>query len=201
MEETATRNLRNGERGSALVVVLMALVVMLPLALLLMTTAFRAQRQAQSMRDLTALDYAVRAGFADAHLRLAERRIDLAPRSASSYQTVVDDVTVRVRVERQQDAVLSLDGRVLTGSDADEADVDAKGFDPTMRPVHQFQRLEVFLVESRADQSGLPTVRLSAVLVRAGSGPLQQAGLVVERGYFDKRFDRGLELANATRVD
>ena len=193
--------MRQGEQGSALVIVLMALVLMLPLAMLLMSTAFVAQREAGNLRDLTALDYAARAGFADAHLRLAERRIEVAPTRASSYQTVVNGIDVRVRVERQPDAVLGLDGRVLSGIEARAVDVDAVGFDPTMRRVRQYRRLEVFLVESRADKSELPTVRLSAVLVRAEVGPLQQAGLIVERGYFDKRFDRGLELANATRLN
>lgn len=192
--------MRRGEQGSALVVVLVALALLLPLALLLMSTAFVAQRQARSVRDLTALDYAVRAGLGDAEVRLTARRIDVAPAEARSFEMVVNQIRVRVRVERQPDVVLSLDGRVLEELEARAVDVSAIGFDPTMRRVHQYRTLEVYLVESRAEQRELPTVRLSAVLVRVEGGPLQQAGLTVERGYFDEITRRGLELANATKI-
>jgi hypothetical protein len=200
VEETEIGDVRNGEQGSALVVVLVALALTLPLALLLMSTAFVAQRQARSVRDLTALDYAVRAGFGDAQARLATGRIDIAPDEASSYETIVDEITVRVRVERQPDVVLSLDGGVLEGPEARAVDLDAVGFDPTMRRVRQYRLLEVYLVESRAEGSGLPMVRLSAVLAGAEGGPLKQVGLVVERGYFDEIERRGLELGKATRI-
>ena len=201
MEKTTTGHVRDSEQGSALIVVVMALVLMLPLAMLLMSTAFRWRQQAQTGRDLTALDYAVRAGYVDAHLRLEQRRINITPTESTAFETEVDGITVRVRVERQPDTVLSLGGRVLSAIEAQAVNLDVFGFDPTMRRVRQYRRLEVFLVESRADRSQLPTVRLSAVLVRAEEGPFQQAGLIVERGYFDELSERGLEFATATGLD
>ena len=193
--------MRESERGSALIIVVMALAMMLPLAMLLMSTAFRWRQQVQTSRDLTALDYAVRAGFVNAHLRMEQSRINIAPTTSTAFEMEVDGITVRVRVERQPDVVLSLDGRVLSDIEAQAVNVEVFGFDPTMRRVRQYRRLEVFLVESRADRSRLPTVRLSAVLVRADGGSFQQAGLIVERGYFDELSERGLELATATRLD
>ena len=79
MEEK--RLLEDSEKGSALLVVLMALLVLLPLALLASVGAFRWQRQASQYRELIRLEFSAQGAYHDAVRQLQMGYIDPEPGS------------------------------------------------------------------------------------------------------------------------
>ena len=186
MEKEPDRKLRRNERGSALVVVLLMLLLLLPLSLILGRLVMQWQGRAAHFSGAAELEYAARAGFEDTIARLGTQTIDLdADRSTEFQIEGLNGRTARVKVSRQADAIVSLDGRVLEGLEARRADLDQMTLDPDLRRVHLFRKLEVYLVE--ATVSGPPAlggVRVSGVLVRPDDGPWLRAGLRVDRGFF-----------------
>jgi hypothetical protein len=186
MEKEPDRKLRRGERGSALVVVLLMLMLLLPLSLILGRLVMQWQGRAANFAGLAGLEYAARAGFEDAIRRLGMKSITLGPNESTEFQVEgIEGRTARVKVSRQTDAILSLEGRVLEGIEATKVDLDQMVLDPDLRRVHMFRTLEVCLVEVTV--SGPPSlagVRLWGVVVRAGNGLWQRAGLRIDRGFF-----------------
>ena len=69
--------MRRGEKGSALAVVLLMLLVLLPLTLVLGRLVMQWQGQAANFYHMVGLEYAARAGFEDAVSRLGTERIRL----------------------------------------------------------------------------------------------------------------------------
>lgn len=184
---------RASEEGSALTVALLTLLILLPLALLLSASVLRWQRQATDFRDRTEAEFLVRSGVADAELRLGQGRIRPAAGESSRFETELEGITVRVRVERKPDIVLDLGGRILDELEAQDVDLDAVGLDGTLRRVRQYRLLEVYLVEARArPRPSLPEIRVSRVLVRDGRprfgrwAPLQQIGLKTDRRFYQQ---------------
>ncbi|MGH9461150.1 MAG: hypothetical protein ACRD1X_08020, partial [Vicinamibacteria bacterium] len=181
--------LRRGERGSALVVVLLMLLLLLPLTLILSRLVMQWQRQAADFYAMTGLEYAARAGFEDAVSRLGTEKIQLRPNESTTFEVEgIGGHTAHVRVSRQADSVVSLDGRVLEGIEAALADLDQMTVDPDLRRVHLFRKLEVCRVDvtvarppSKASMAG---VRLGAVMVRVTGGAWRRAGLRIDRGFF-----------------
>ena len=147
MEEDRTRAVKS-ERGIALVVVLLAIVVLLPPTILLSALAIRWQRQAIDLRDGVAEEFAAQAGFEEARNRIASATFGLAPNEATSFIVEeLNELTPNVRVARGEDVVLTLNGRVLSGAVAERADLEQTGTDPEGRVVYQYRKLEVYVVE------------------------------------------------------
>ncbi|HEX9723857.1 MAG TPA: hypothetical protein VGC53_06200 [Vicinamibacteria bacterium] len=186
MEKKPGRELMQGERGSALVVVLLMLLLLLPVTLILARFVMHWQGGAALFHRMTGMEYAARAGFEEAGNRLAIEQIRLDLNGSMAFEVRgLEGHTARVRVGRQPDAVISLDGRVLDALEAAAADLTQVGLDPDMRRVRLFQKLEVCLVEvTVAGPGSLAGVRLWGVLVRDRGGTWRRAGLRMDRGFF-----------------
>lgn len=175
------------ERGAALLLVLIALAALMPLALLLSDFAWRRQRQVNARQQNLGGQAAARGGLDLAMARLHEGRIALrGPDQSEQFELEEPEGRpVRVRVSRQSDAVLSLEGRVLTPEEAAGVDVDQLGIDGLGRQVRQYRRLEIYLVEAESPaRSPFGAVRLLAAVARLDTGEVLCVGLRYDRGYF-----------------
>ena len=166
--------------------VLLMLLLLLPLTLILSRLVLQWQRQAADFYAMTGLEYAARAGFEDAVSRLGTERIQLRPNESTRFAVEgVGGHTAYVRVSRQADSVVTLDGRVLEGIEAAQAELDQMTVDPDLRRVHLFRKLEVCRVEvTVAGPPSMAGVRLGGVMVRATGGTWRRAGLRIDRGFF-----------------
>lgn len=185
MEEDGTRVL-SSERGVALVVVLVAIVVLLPPTILLSALAIRWQRQSIDLRDGIAEDFAAYAGFEEARNRIASATFGLSPNEATSFTVEeLDGLTPDVRVARGEDVVLTLNGRVLSGAAAQRVDLEQTGTDPDGRVVYQYRKLEIYVVEVEVRRRPtLRAVRLEAIVARLPDGSLQTLGMKTTRGFW-----------------
>jgi hypothetical protein len=175
--------MRRREEGSALAVVLVALMVLLPLTLILSGMVVRWQKQAAEFRDLLAMEYAARAGLEEVANRIRAGSIDIQPDKTTDLElTDLGDYGARVRVSRTQDTVLAMSGEFLDEAEATEVDLSQTATDPDMRKVRLYRRLEVFLVEVRVSvRPGLAGIKLWGTLIRSDDGKLRQAGIQVRR--------------------
>lgn len=186
MAKESARKLTPGERGSALVVVLLMLLLILPLSLILGRLVMQWQSRAAQFRSFAEQEYTARAGFEDALRRLGLNEVKLDPDESTEFPLEgFEPPDVRVKVSREADAVVSLEGRVLEGIEATRADLEQIGVDPDLRRVYKFRKLEVCRVEVIVPgPRSFAGVRLWGVVVRAPNGPWQRAGLRIDRGFF-----------------
>ena len=165
--------------------VLLAIVVLLPPTVVLMTLALRWQRQAIDYRDTIGSEFAAEAGFERSRLLLATGELRLAPHDSSTYPVVVQpEVVVRARVVRESNLVLHVDGTILEGPDADGADLELTGVDPDGRVVYQHRKLEIYVVTVDVDRR--PTmagVSLYGVIAKLPDGSLQTLGVRLSRRF------------------
>jgi hypothetical protein len=189
MEERRIHILGGDEQGVALPVVLIAMLILLPLTVILATMVLSWQKQSAEFRDMLGMEFAARAGFEEAINRLHAESIVTALGRGESTRFEIDDVggfPVRTQISREPDVVLTLGGKVLEGLEADQADLELTVLDPDMRRVRRYRLLEVYLVEVLV--SARPTsagVRLRGALVKVDEGLVHQAGLVIDRGFFE----------------
>lgn len=173
------------ERGVALLLVVVALATLLPLALVLSSYVLTRHRQVNLFRENVGGQAVVRGALALSMARLRSGKI--APRPGEAETLAVDEPPsrpVHVTVSRQPDAVLTLDGSVLGPDQVLGLDLQQLGFDGEGRTVHQFRRLEVYLVEAESpDRFPFPAVRLLAVVARLENGQVVCLGLRYDRGY------------------
>lgn len=176
----------SSERGVALVVVLVAIVVLLPPTILLSALAIRWQRQSIDLRDGIGEDFAAQAGFEEARNRIASATFGLAMNESTSFiLEELDELTPDVRIARGEDVVLTLDGRVLSGVAAERADLEQTGTDPEGRVVYQYRKLEIYVVEVEVQRRPtLRAVKLDGVVARLPDGSLQTLGLKTTRGFW-----------------
>ncbi len=162
--------MRRREEGSALAVVLVALMVLLPLTLILSGMVVRWQKQAAEFRDLLAMEYAARAGLEEVANRIRAGSIDIQPDKTTDLElTDLGDYGARVRVSRTQDTVLAMTGEFLDEAEATKVDLSQTATDPDMRKVRLYRRLEVFLVEVRVSvRPTLAGIKLWGTLIRSG---------------------------------
>jgi hypothetical protein len=188
MEKESLGMVSRSETGSALTIVLIAILILLPLTLILTGMILKWQRQSAEFRDGLAMEYAARAGLAEAFNRISSRRFSLESGKSTGFEMKdTGDFVAQVRVERKPDVVLSLDGRVLRGIEASNVDLSQTATDPDLRRVRLYRMLEVYLVEARtSSRPGWVSARSRAILLRPDDGPLRQVGLRVEQGYFDE---------------
>ena len=185
MEEDGLRFLRprERERGAALVVVVVALAVLLPLALMLSQLVIRRHRQLNVFRENHVGEAAVRGGLHLAMARLRSGAITLQPDQAESFE--VEDPRVRVRVSREPDRLLALNGQVLPAQRSSGLDPKRIGIDGEGRLVRAYRTLEIYLVEAEASaRAPFPGVRLLGVVTRLDDGEVLCLGLRYDRGYF-----------------
>lgn len=173
------------DSGSALVVVLVALLIMTPLMLILSAMVLQWQQQAAELRDLMVLEYAARAGFVSVANQLHMSTTDIPIDSTVTLELPeLGEFPTHTQVSREPDVVLTLDGRVLVGLDARRVDLGATAIDPDLRRVRRFRRLEVYLVEVFVSQPpSIKGVRLRGILIRTDEGEICQIGLRIDREY------------------
>lgn len=177
--------------GFALLLVSVALLSLLALGALLFVPVMKRQRQSIAQRETLSREYAARAGYEEARNRMELPSFRLGFHETVFFERVVNGCRTEVRIRRQPDVVLTLDGRVLEGLDRQTANVRATAMDANFRRVRLARSIEVYLVESRSfAPSSAPEVRVWGVLARADRGWLQQIGLFLERGYLSERSRR-----------
>lgn len=174
------------ERGASLLLVLLALATLMPLALLVSDLASRRQRQVTAHQLNLGGQAAVRGALDLAMARLQSGRIALA--SAQSARFELEEPAsrpVRVRVSREPDAVLTLDGRVLGPEDAGDLELDRLGIDGMGRAVRQYRTLEIYLVDAESPaRYPFGAVRLLGVVARLDADRVMCLGVRYDRGYF-----------------
>ena len=187
MEKDRVLSRTRNERGVALVLVLLAIVVLLPLTLVLSSFAIQWQRQSLDYRDMISEEFAGQSGFEEARNRVAANGLDLEPNQASTF--LVEELAefgTRVRVSREADIVLSQTGHILDPLAAGDADLALTGVDAEGRVVYQFRKLEIYVVQVDVSRRpSLPAVRLRGVLAKLPENTIQTLGSQLTRGYFE----------------
>lgn len=177
------------EDGTALVVVLAAIVILLPTTLVLTALALRWQRQSIDLRDLLAEELAADGAFGEARARLASgagsQRLEIPvgeSRSFTPHAAAVQDFHIEARVSHEKDVVLSVSGQVLEGLAAERLDLEQTGTDAEGRVIYRFRKVEIYVVEvSVHRRPSLAAVRLRAVLARLPDGTIQVTGVTRSR--------------------
>ncbi len=175
------------ERGVALVLALLALTALMGLALLLSDLVSMRQRQVNAYRQNLGGQFAVRGALALAMARLQSGEIALETAQSARFELEEPaSRPVRVRVSREPDAVLTLGGRVLDPEDVADVDLDGVGIDRVGGGVvHQYRRLEVYLVEAESPaRYPFGAVRLLAAVARPEAEGVRCLGVRYDRGYF-----------------
>jgi hypothetical protein len=119
--------------------------------------------------------------------RLQSGRIVLVgPDQTARFEVDEPDIRfVSVRVDRDPDEVLSIDGRVLGPEEAADVDLDRLRSDFLGRPVHEYRKLEIYRVEAEsAARYPFGAVRVMAVMARLDTGQVVCIGTRYDRGYF-----------------
>jgi len=175
-----------GERGVSLILVLIALAALTPLALMLSNFVLTRQRQVSAHQQSVGSQAAVRGALDLAMDRLRSGEVALAPGTSSTFELETGPRPVHVRVTRDSDAILALDGRVIDPADAADIDVDQLGIDTTGGgAVREYRKVEVYHVEAESPaRYPFPAVRLLAALGRLDEGVVC-LGVRYDRGYFD----------------
>ena len=187
MARLDTALLRRRERGAALLLVMIALAALMPLALLLSDFAWRRQQQVSARQQDLGGQAAARGGLDLAMGRIQSGRLVLrGPDQSESFELEEPEGrAVRVRVSRQADAVLSVEGRLLAPEDAAMVDLNEIGIDGLGNQVRQYRTLEVYIVEAESPaRRPFGAVRLLAAVARLDTGEIYCIGLRYDRGYF-----------------
>lgn len=179
------RPVEHQERGSAILIVVVFLLALMPLAVLIMALSQGWQRGAVRFRDLASCEFAAEAGIAEASLRLAGKQFQLAPMESTRFELDISPHEVRVRAERLQDQVLSLNGELLEPLKRSQADLEAMGTDGSRGQVYQFRKLEVFLITGEVALGAYEAVRSYGVFVRDPRGIIQRVATHSERVFVE----------------
>lgn len=172
------------ERGAALLLVLIALAALMPLALMLSDLVTMRQRQVGGLQQNVGGQAMVRGALDVVMARLRSRQIALGSAQSAQFELEEPPRPVRVRVSREPDVVLGLDGSVSDPEDAADLDLESVGIDRVGGVVRQYRTLEVYLVEAESPaRYPFAAVRLLAVVGRLDEGVLC-LGVRYDRGYF-----------------
>jgi hypothetical protein len=177
--------LSRGERGASLLLVIVALAALMPVALVLSDLVLMRQRQVMGFQQNLGGQAAARGALDMAMSRLRAHQVALEWGQSTEFTLETTPRPVRVRVVRQPDVVIALDGTVLDHDEAEDLDTQAFGIDTgTGGLVHRYRRLEVYLVEAEcAARYPVAAVRLLAVVGRVEDRVIN-LGLRYDRGYF-----------------
>lgn len=179
------RDARSGERGSALIVVLVALLILTPLALVLSTLSMKYQRDTTTFRDTLRARYAVRGGLDMALGRLrSEPRMSVGNERGFELTESVP-LPVSVRMTREADVVVGLEGKLLRARDVSGLDLGAIGFDAERRQFRRYRPLELYVVQAETPGSlGNPAIRLVASVAKTDDGELIVLGTRYDKALF-----------------
>jgi hypothetical protein len=177
------------EEGTALVVVLVAIAILLPTTLVLTTLALRWQRQSIDLRDLLAEELAADGVFGEARARLASGSgtsgLDIPVGESRSFvpsSASLEGFGIEARISHEKDVVLTLQGQVLEGLAASRVDLEQTGTDAEGRVVYRYRKVEVYLVEvSVRRRATLAPVRLRGIVARLSDGTVQVLGVTRSR--------------------
>jgi hypothetical protein len=171
---------RTSERGAALIVVLLALAALLPIALGLSELVFRRQRQVARWQGASAGRLAVVGALESVRLRVSSRGVRLEPGESGTWKLRgVGPRGVRVRLRREEDVAVRLDGHVVP---AREADLAARVIDSDGDSFCPWRRVEVYLVELEAEgTAGNPAMRLLGGIGRLEDGSTLTLGYRIDR--------------------
>lgn len=184
MAEEQSPILNREERGASLILVLIALAALTPLALILSDLVQMRQRQVGGHQQNVGGQVMVRGALDLAMARLQSRQIALESAQSTQFELEEPPRPVRVRVSREPDVVLGLDGSVSDPEDAADLDLESLGIDRVGGVVRQYRRLEVYLVEAESPaRYPFAAVRLLAVVGRLDEGVIC-LGVRYDRGYF-----------------
>jgi type II secretory pathway component PulK len=173
-----------GQRGASLIMVLVALAALTPLALALSEFVLMRQRQATGHQQNIGGQAMVRGGLDLALAGLESKQIALGPGQRRDFDLGDSPRPVNVRVVRDDDSVLAMDGSVIAIEDAGELDIDGLAVDPTSGAVRKYRRLEVYSVEAESPaRYPFAAVRLLAVVGRLDDRVFC-LGVRYDRGYF-----------------
>jgi len=172
------------QRGASLIMVLIALAALTPLALALSDLVMMRQRQATGHRQNIGGQALVRGGLDLALARLESKQIALGPGQRAEFDLGESPRPVNVRVVRDDDTVLALDGSVIAIEDAGELDLEGLAIDPVRGAVRKYRRIEVYSVEAESPaRYPFAAVRLLAVVGRLDERVFC-LGVRYDRGYF-----------------
>ena len=173
------------QRGSALVIVLLAIVVLLPMTLILSKLAMRWQRQAMDFRDTIHEEFVAEAALEEAMNRIRSDTLDLAPEQESQFQTAeLGGLTADAFIARQPDVVLTLSGSILQGAEAADLDIDVAGVDAEGRVVYRYRKLEIYLVRVNVNRRpSLPGILLYGVVGKRQDASVELLGRRLDRRY------------------
>ena len=184
MAEERPALLSRGQRGASLILVLIALAALTPLALALSDLVLMRQRQANGHQHNIGGQALVRGGLDLALGRLESKEIALGPGQRAEFDLGESFRPVNVRVTREDDSVLGMDGSVIAIADAGELDVDGVAIDQTSGAVRKYRRLEVYSIEAESPaRYPFAAVRLLAVVGRLDERVFC-LGVRYDRGYF-----------------
>jgi hypothetical protein len=164
--------------------VIIALAALVPLALLLSEFVLTRQRQAGAHQFGVGGRAAAQGGLDLALGRLQSGDIALSAGQGAAFDLETTPRPVRVRVVRESDAILALDGSVLAPEDLSPAEADRLVVDPVSGAVREYRRIEVYRVEAECPaRNPFPAVRLLAAVARL-DGRALTLGVRYDRGYF-----------------
>ena len=175
------------EQGSALIVVLLAIVMLLPPTLVLATLAIRWQRQSLDYRDTIGGEFVAHAAFEQMRNRIAGQGLDLAPNEGTSFALEpMGEVEASARVARVDDVIIAQDGRLIERMDDDRVDLDLTGTDAEGRVVYRYRKLELYVVQVDVTRRPtMPAIRLHGIVAKLPDGTFETLGLTLRRGFFD----------------
>jgi hypothetical protein len=186
-ERPATVSRRRAEQGAALILVLLALAALTPLALMLSEFVLTRQRQTGAYQHALGSQAAVRGALDVALGRLASGDLALDPAQTTEVELEPGPRPIRLRVSREGDVILGLDGGVTPAEDAAALGIDVgrMGIDPVGGgTVREYRLMEVYRVEAECPaRYPFPAVRLLAAVGRL-DGTVVTLGVRYDRGYF-----------------
>jgi hypothetical protein len=165
--------------------VVVALAVLLPLALVLWSNVFAWQNGVTAFREAIRRETILKNAFQRAAERLRAGEVMLAVDESRLLAFPEISEPLDLQITRQPDAVVSLDGSVLRGSEAGSVSLGQFGVDSRGGIVYQYRKLEIYLVEAEERGSSVvPSVRVLGVLGRAPGGRVVTLGLRCDRGFY-----------------
>lgn len=177
--------MRKGERGAALVLVVVALAVLLPIALVLWRNVFAWQSQTTAFKEAVRRESVLRNAVERAAEQLRTAAFPLAVDEARRLTIPEISEPLTVEITRQPDAVVTLDGDVLRGPETRGVNLGQFGIDSRGLVVYQYRKLEIYLVEAESrGESVVPSVRVLGVLGRDPDGRVLTLGVRADRGYY-----------------
>jgi hypothetical protein len=170
---------RGGERGTALVMVLVALLVLTPLATAAWVVATAHLRRSTASRDVVRARYAVHGGLEIALAKLRKPE-DLPPDTLRMALPAPDNVIVKIVPGGT--VIVGLDGKLRSAEGASQELLKLVAIDPERRRYRSYVSLQTWVVECVSRSStAAGAVRLVAVVAKTEDGAVHVLGSRYDR--------------------